>query len=170
MILSFAIFDDLVEDFSTHVEIESKDRDEISKIVHDLVFRTELGYDMFGQYLPPHCNTYLNPYSIDEIVNGLMDNDFYVANRFEKYYVIAFAIDYARFEIYSKDCDKKLIQWKKDGCIMDGPIKGIIRGTYNLNPVVELLSSLQGANPGSFVGIPAGIPVGISVGTSGSSN
>ena len=62
--------------------------------------------------------------------------------RFNKYYVICFAINYTRFEVFSKDCDKKLIKWRDDD--QNDPIKGIIRDdNYNENPVISMLRNFQ---------------------------
>lgn len=49
--------------------------------------------------------------STDRFIVDLISNRFSVVNRVEKYYVVAFSIDGTRFEIYSKDCEKKLIEW-----------------------------------------------------------
>jgi len=43
-----------------------------------------------------------------------MNKGYWVWNRFEKYYVVAFALDFTRFEVYSKDCDKQLIKWREN--------------------------------------------------------
>ncbi|MFS8160395.1 MAG: hypothetical protein ACMG6E_09370, partial [Candidatus Roizmanbacteria bacterium] len=79
--------------------------------------------------------------SLSDITNDLLNDGYYVWNRFEKYYVIAFALDYVRFEIYSKDCDKILIKWRENDAT--DPIKGIIKGEYNQNPVITLVKSLN---------------------------
>jgi len=50
-------------------------------------------------------------YDNDEVTRDLLDNGYHVINAFEKYYVIANAIDYAQFTIYSKDCTPELINW-----------------------------------------------------------
>ena len=44
----------------------------------------------------------------------LQEEGYSVWNRFEKYYVIAFAIDYKRFQVCSKGCDPKVMHWGKD--------------------------------------------------------
>lgn len=76
----------------------------------------------------------------DGIAEELLNNQYYVRNRVEKYYVIAFAINYTCFDVYSKDCDKELVSWGDDKV---GEIKGIITDPhYNENPVIKLLSSL----------------------------
>jgi len=79
--------------------------------------------------------------TINSMTSSLMEKEYYVRNRVSKYYVIAFAINYTRFEIYSKDCDKELISWNNDN---NGPIKGIINDLdYNVNPVIKLIKSLN---------------------------
>ena len=79
-----------------------------------------------------------NPKTFDknEVLESLQKNGYYVLNRFEKFYVIAFAIDFVRFEIFSKDCEKQLIDWGSD----NGKIVNVIDNeNYNENPVVTLL-------------------------------
>ncbi len=76
----------------------------------------------------------------DDVVNDLVSDGYYVWNRFQKYYVIAYAIDYTRFEVYSKDCDKELIKWRDDD--KNDTIEGIIDDVdYNENPVISLLKN-----------------------------
>lgn len=79
-----------------------------------------------------------------EIVDELYNDNFYVLNRIEKYYVVAFAINYTRFEIYSKDCDKKLISWREND--ESDPIakNGILYDDdYNICPVETLLKQIS---------------------------
>lgn len=78
-----------------------------------------------------------NPHSITQT---LKRENYCVWNRYEKYYVYAWAIDGARFEVFSKDCDKQLIDW---GTEINGEIVSrIMNPQYNENPVVSLLSKL----------------------------
>ena len=56
--------------------------------------------------------------------------------------MIAFALDYARFEIFSKDCDKELISWRGDD--QDDPVVDTIDNpNYNENPVITLMKRLN---------------------------
>lgn len=75
--------------------------------------------------------------NIQIIANELIDNHYYVINRYEKYYVIAFAINFSRFEVFSKDHNKELISWNKDGPII---LSGLITDlNYNENPLDTLI-------------------------------
>jgi len=75
---------------------------------------------------------------VTNIVQSLIEKKYYVFNRYNKYYVIAFAIDFVRFEVFSKDCDKELIKWRHDDA--NDPIVGIISDpNYNENPVVKFI-------------------------------
>ena len=56
--------------------------------------------------------------------------------------MIAFALDFKRFEIYSKDCDKELIHWHENDD--NDPIAetGIISDEdYNENPVIQIVQT-----------------------------
>ena len=80
-------------------------------------------------------------YNAGRIVQELEEQGCYCVNRYEKYYVIAFAVDYRRFEIFSKDRNKKLISWGRDDC--DDPVSRLITDPdYNENPVVKLFQQL----------------------------
>lgn len=77
---------------------------------------------------------------IADITNTLLEEGYYVRNRLEKYYVVAFSINFSRFEVYSKDCDKEVIDW---GVTNQGPIVGrITNPDYNENPVLTLMRSI----------------------------
>lgn len=56
-----------------------------------------------------HRNLPVSNFAWNKDDTKLLTNKFAVINRVEKYYVITFAINGTRFEIYSKDCDKELI-------------------------------------------------------------
>lgn len=51
---------------------------------------------------------------IDFIERQLKINEFCVFNKFEKYYVYAFSIDYTRFYVWSKNMQPKVISWTGD--------------------------------------------------------
>ena len=85
---------------------------------------------------------------LDVVARSLDQNKYYVINRVEKYYVVAFAINYTQFEIFSKDVDKQLIDWeisendkKKWNPIVIHQIDD--DDDYNENPVVTLLRELE---------------------------
>ena len=79
-------------------------------------------------------------FNADEVVRDLSEDGYYCWNRFEKYYVIAFAIDYVRFEVFSKYCDKELIKWRENDTY-DEIKENIEDDNYNENPVITLLRS-----------------------------
>jgi len=80
---------------------------------------------------------------VNEIVSDLLTDGYYVFNRYNKYYVVAFALDYQRFEVYSKDCNKKLIEWRED-CDSDPVVRQIADDDYNENPVLAMMAALRG--------------------------
>lgn len=75
---------------------------------------------------------------INNIVDKLLKNDFFVYNRYNKYYSVAFAINKKRFPVYSKDTDTVMIQWdEKDEYILLPshpnnvcPVTGLINAIY----------------------------------------
>lgn len=56
---------------------------------------------------------YAHPELVDEVCDVLKNDSYYVINRLNKYYVVAFAINYARFRIWSKDCQVDIIDWEE---------------------------------------------------------
>ena len=81
----------------------------------------------------------INP-GVNDIVEGLAESGQFVLNRVNKYYAIAFAIDYKRFPIYSKDCETITIKWREThedvACVNPDP--------KNVNPVIALLTEING--------------------------
>jgi hypothetical protein len=71
---------------------------------------------------------------IEKITKNLMFQNYYVINRFERYFVIAFALNFTRFEIFSKDCDKRLITWQSNE---EKDLIIIIDDKSTLNSVIE---------------------------------
>ena len=47
----------------------------------------------------------------DDILKSLLDDNYWVFNQFEKYYSIAFALDFTTFKVYSKGCDPGRMDW-----------------------------------------------------------
>jgi hypothetical protein len=81
-----------------------------------------------------------DPDEIMRIAARLFRDGYYVLNRVNKYYVVAFALDWVRFEIYSKDCPKEVVKWRKnDG---DDPIVARAPADYDVNPVLRFMQSL----------------------------
>lgn len=86
------------------------------------------------------------------ICDTLKNDGYYVQNRVQKYYVIAFAINYARFSVWSKDCESKIIDWKamninqtddiENGEIMDNDPPD----DYRVSPVIKLMRQLGQIN------------------------
>ncbi len=78
-------------------------RNEIRKFVEEmkLIYTKRLSCSNFDW----------NDKTTNAFIDDLLTNRFTVVNRVEKYYVLAFAINGTRFEVYSKDCLKKLIEW-----------------------------------------------------------
>ena len=136
--LSFCIFDDLSPCFSPiTVEYKKDDPNGLSTAI-DLITKPFIE----GKLQDDSSYYFKMDYSKDEVLSVLQRKNYYVLNRYEKFYVIAFAINYTKFEIFSKDCDKKLIKWRSDDA--NDKITGIIDNkNYNENPVVTLLKSLQ---------------------------
>lgn len=135
-ILSFVILDDLCSYCGPYyLDIGSKTKINILKGVNEIQ-KKFINSDKNNNYF---TNYYFGTYHDSENVSdALYDNDYFVMNRFEKYYVIAFALNYTRFEVFSKDCDKELISWA-----VEGPIKGIIKDDdYNENPVIKLFKKI----------------------------
>lgn len=105
-------------------------RSKVASILKELNTR---GSDPTGYYAKS-----VDEDDIDSITDALLSDGYYVLNRYEKYYVVAFALNYTRFEVFSKDCDKELITWPEDG-----PIVGVISDPdYNESPVIKLLAAL----------------------------
>lgn len=83
-----------------------------------------------------------NPISdsdIDEINDQLLQDGYWVVNRINKYYVLAFALDGTSFSVYSKDCDPERLIWD-----IPGEFKGPeLTPEDNINPVIALMQALH---------------------------
>ena len=123
------------------------------------------GYVLEYQEDPP-----FNESNADSLADTLLEDGYFVRNRLEKYYVVAFALDFATFSVYSKDCDPKVIDWRKKAeppsgveredefddpsvtrdersevQIKNGEFKGEKLGPDdNINPVVSTVKKLLG--------------------------
>ena len=141
-VLSFSILDDLnhMSNYPKHVELQDKTFQTIKTAILGLLQNFKNGSDYDPSYFFDREFFSTNEY-INQIVEDLLDKNYYRRNRVEKYYVIAFALDYTRFEIFSKDCEKQLIDW---GVENHGEIKGIIHNEdYNENPIITLLKNID---------------------------
>ena len=159
--LSFGIIDYLSfgRDYPVHITLDNFDRNTIEAGIKQLVnpfvkhnkrtkhldWNDHEKYDVKeGEAVDP-TGRYFCDFTLQElygITNCLVEEGYYVVNRYEKYYVIAFSINYTRFEVFSKDCDKEIIKWREED--QEDPIKGIIKNNnYNENPVITLLKQLN---------------------------
>lgn len=157
VVISFTMLNDLrhMEEWPKHKKIKYN-KDEIIKFIRE-IDGGYLSHEEYEKYLEKKTkgnkyhdkSQYFKSYDgkddlqeedIEYIANELMETQYFVKNRYNKYYVIAFAINYTRFEIYSKDCDKELIDW---GIEELGQIKGEINDPdYNVNSVIKLVKEL----------------------------
>lgn len=140
--LSLKIFDDLHPFYGSSRNVKSKlTMKSIKKNLHEMLkdFKIGKNYDrseFFDKEFFDDEENYLN-----KIAKELFTKKYYVVNRYNKYYVIAFAINYTRFEIFSKDCDKELIDW---GSNNNSQIVNLITDPdYNENPVSKLIKSIS---------------------------
>lgn len=137
-ILSFCILDDLNPVYGPiHKQIKDISLQEILKNVKEIFNEFFEGSDPTG-----YLHDDINENKINRIAQFLVNQQYYVINRYEKYYVIAFSLDYTRFEVFSKDCDKRLIKWRDDDS--NDKIAGIINDpTYNESPVLKLMKLIN---------------------------
>jgi hypothetical protein len=87
----------------------------------------------------------------ENISKRLIKNRYHVVNRINKYYVVAFSINYSLFYVYSKDYNPEIIDWNFGDKWIEDDVKiekvknGEFRGeilTDNENPVITLMSNL----------------------------
>ncbi len=147
--LSFAIFDDLFPLYGPiHVSIKDLSWLEINKSVCEIAspFQSKQIKDPITYYFGTSYG-YGPDFNQVDIVNNLHQDGYFVKNRYNKYYVVAWSIDYTRFEIFSKDKDKILVSWRSEDDKEDekqGQIKGIINNeNYNENPVITFMKELR---------------------------
>lgn len=137
--LSFQILDDLHPVYGpVHLNLEGNDVgfNSVYKALLESVqpFLTGEETDPSGWFF----KKYFRP---REIARNLLRDQFCVFNRFEKYYVFAWALNGVRFEVFSKDVDKELIEW---GESKNGPVVDFIEDlSYNENPVLKLMQTLH---------------------------
>jgi hypothetical protein len=138
-ILSFGILDDLIFTYGPiHKEINDISKNNIFKVVCDMiaVFKWKNFNDCHGEsslfgnfcYDETHDHGISDPsryfdyaffkdknnvHVIENIVDNLCNQKFFVINWYNKYYVIAFALDYKRFGIFSEDRPEIMIDWNE---------------------------------------------------------
>jgi hypothetical protein len=102
----------------------------------------EKSYDSNGVLIDSKTQVLtLGPRDIDQMAEELLKNKYYVLNRVNKYYVIAFALNFHRFDVFSKDCDKQLIKWRQED--QDDPVvRQIEDPDYNENPVITMMRTI----------------------------
>lgn len=145
IILSIKILDDLEDVYSDSISIKNKSYESILAGVKNISEPLTSGrvsdpttYYFRDTDIVWHCEKDYDP---ENIANDLFQDGYYVYNRYNKYYVVAYALNYTKFEVYSKDCDKKLIKWRVDDD--NDQVKGIIVDpNYNENPVITFMKKI----------------------------
>lgn len=133
--VSFTILDDLCsaygpvhETFTGEATLDNI-REAVSKILTEF---KEGDSDPSGYYLES-----IDESEISAVSRNLCSKKYSVINRYEKYYVIAFSLDYTRFEVFSKDCNKELISWGRNN-EKATKVEQITDPEYNMNPVLKM--------------------------------
>lgn len=116
--LSFCILDDLEPRYGpVDIEINDLEYETISnaveKIAQQIIKNKSdcTGCYFYSTYDIGNAISLAPKYDNNLITYELLENGYYVLNQFEKYYVIAFALDYKEFKVFSRNCYKKLIEW-----------------------------------------------------------
>ena len=89
--------------------------------------------------------------SVGFILSQLLEYYHCVFNRHQKYYIIAIAIDFEPFQIWSKDCDAQIIKWspidEQSQLIIDYKLNNkVIKPPpkdYDVNPVIKYMENLK---------------------------
>lgn len=110
-ILCFCILRDLIPLFNPE-EYRFSTKDELVIILQNLWKELEK-LDFISQFFQ---STHRQR-KIKEVVENLEQSGYCVWNQYEKYFVIAFALDYKRFWIWCKNQIPQVIQWRKDDII-----------------------------------------------------
>lgn len=145
--ISFVLLDDLEPMYGpVHISLKSLCKTEIEKALQNFAEPFVSGKESEGGYIFKGYDNEKPVFCSKFVCERLEETGYYVLNRVEKYYVYAWAIDGKRFEVYSKDCDKKLVDWGDDKhnnneCV----VEQIQDENYNENPVVKLLSDSSNA-------------------------
>ena len=141
--LSFCILDDLTPKYGpVHVKINDLTYKTISNAVEMITQKLkEDDGDCTGFYVNGYysSSTTIDPhYDNDEVTGDLLNNGSHVINSFEKYYVIAYSLDYNRFKVFSRGCYKKLIEWRDDD--ENDPIVKVIDSDHYGKRALKLLT------------------------------
>ena len=107
--LSFGVLDDLewkCDCCPRHVSVK-KDLSDLRGALDRIFARIREDKCHYGTMFLEEYESYRG-----EIVAGLVDDGYWVLNRYDKYYAVAFALDFTSFLVYSKDCDAELIDWR----------------------------------------------------------
>src|SRR5436190_4802716 len=111
--LSFLSIDDFRHYKQTSINIDDLSKDTIrkglEKIIQQILVDTSLNQSHWFRKSLQNKKYYSG--RIDTITFYLNYHGHFVLNNFDKYYVIAFAIDYNRFNVYSRDHEKELFDW-----------------------------------------------------------
>ncbi len=134
--LSFCIFDDLRPEEGNRVEKTFRDESELRTILNDLWNGIPKEHASWSPY------RFFHEVSMNEVLRDLLRENYYVRNRYEKYYVLAFAINHTRFHIWSKDCDAELIKWRDDDKF--DVIANNYEADHAVNPVIKMLNLMGG--------------------------
>jgi hypothetical protein len=129
--LNFAILDDCNVTYQKDITIVNDDNFEnnVLKAIKNILKNApaqRMGVDYVLKSIDPIS-----------VLDELLENKYDVWNRVEKYYVIAFAFNGARFPVYSKGYEPELIEWNnnQNGDIIT-PLKDV-DSDWNVNPVIK---------------------------------
>nr|AEX62245.1 hypothetical protein mv_L40 [Moumouvirus Monve] len=113
--LSFSIYDDLIP----VVGFEKKFNNicEVGNILKNIwnIFLSGRCSDRTGYFFDKKTMKK----DIKYILGELKNKNYCTFNGFEKYYVVAFSLNYTKFYIWSKDCSPVIIGWSQDGPLID---------------------------------------------------
>lgn len=138
--LSFVILNDLHPMFDPFVkEVHGT----IEKVADFLQTTRSIVEENLGYAINDHVCGWETPDSILTLARDLLNDKYIVYNRVSKYYVLAFSVNWTRFDVYSKDCDAQLINWRDND--EHDPIAFRVNENenYNQNPVIALLTQLS---------------------------
>jgi hypothetical protein len=137
--LSFVILNDLRHMFEPVVQ---ETNGTLEEAVAFLQRAPDLVASHLGYTINDHVCGWQSAQQVETNAQSLLEDKYLVYNRVSKYYVLAFAVNWARFDVYSKDCDKKLMTWR-DNDENDPIVDRIVGEDYRENPVVTLLKNLH---------------------------
>ena len=142
--VSFVILDDL-EPYSGPIHAEISTLEDVKSFLHRVKKEHEEDTVLGPQGRKGDPTGILKTWTdehVEKLSQQLTTDGYLVWNRCEKYYVLAFAIDYMRFEVYSKDYMKKLIKWR-DNDEGDPVVHQVVDPDYHVSPVIRLLAAIN---------------------------